>query len=40
MKRTFIASFLALIVVAFAFLPADACTNFLLQKEHQKMVQL
>lgn len=32
MKRTLIASFLAFFVVAFALLPADACTNFLITK--------
>ena len=32
MRRTIIASILALFVTAFAFLPADACTNFLVTK--------
>ncbi len=32
MKRTLIASILALFITGFAFLPADACTNFLVTK--------
>lgn len=36
MKKTFIASLLALIVVGFAFIPADACTNFLITKGASK----
>lgn len=32
MKRTIIASVLAVFVTAFAFLPADACTNYLVTK--------